>query len=264
MSKNIVQDTFFVNHERLIALMKRESDIRFAGGPLGVLWAYLPPLFWIGLVALVFYVLKSPLPIMTEPALFVATGILPYAIFRQGITSMMRSIKVNRLLPLLPEVTKAQCLLATAILEWLTSIMLAIFIFGGVSLFFSVPFPGNLFTVCVALTVAWALGVSVGALFASIGQVSDTFSRSVPIILRPLFWISAIFYTVSQVPSSIQTMLSYNPLVHIIESLREGYFLGYTSPVSNLIIPVSTILFSIIATIYVEAWIEEKKANRHL
>jgi len=53
-----------------------------------------------------------------------------------------------------------------------------------------------------------------------------------------MFWLSGIFYTATELPGAVQDILWYSPLLHVTEAVREGYFLGYQSPVSNLWYPV--------------------------
>ncbi|WP_028115865.1 ABC transporter permease [Ferrimonas senticii] len=243
--------------------MQRERATRFAGGQLGSLWAYLTPIFWIGLVALAFNLLGRASPIPTNPALFVATGILPYALVRQAITSMNRSVVANRFLPILPRVTLADVLMATALLEWFNGLITAAVVFSLIALWFALPAPNDLSVVLLALSLAWLLGVATGNLFAAIGRVSDTFARSVPLFLRPLFWLSAIFYISAEVPVTFVYWLNFNPLVHVIELLREGYFFGYQAVLSNGAYPFYFSLCCLLLSHLINDWIEHHKLSRH-
>ncbi|MBY5981234.1 ABC transporter permease [Ferrimonas balearica] len=250
-------------HERVIALMQRERTTRFAGGQLGALWAYLTPIFWIALVAGAFHLIGRAVPILTHPALFVATGILPYALLRQAITSMNRSVIANRFLPMLPGIRLFDVLLATALLELFNSVVTAVLIFGAISVAFGVPMPDDPAQVLAALGVAWMLGVSLGNLFAAIGRVSDTFARSVPLLLRPLFWLSAIFYITAEVPAVMVYWLGFNPLVHVIEVLREGYFFGYRAVLNDIGYPVVFALSCLLLSYWVNRWVDNNKLSRH-
>jgi capsular polysaccharide transport system permease protein len=45
--------------------------------------------------------------------------------------------------------------------------------------------------------------------------------------MRPLFWLSGIFYSIDSVPSALREILLYNPIVHCIQLVRGGWFPGY-------------------------------------
>ena len=265
-SKNLEID--FVDalslHERVIALMRRERSTRYAGGKLSEMWAYITPIFWIGLVAGSFHLLGRIVPISTHPALFVATGILPYAIVRQSISSIQRSLVANRFLSRTPGVTLYNILLATSVLELFTSIVVSLVTFSAIILLFDTALPDDIAAVSIGLFLAWLLGISVGLLFLSIGRVSDTFSRAIPLLLRPLFWISGIFYISAELPSSIRYWLSYNPMLHVIEYFRESFFVGYQAAVSDIYYPVGFSIVCLSVSNIVNRWVTNNKLDRHI
>ena len=129
--------------------------------------------------------------------------------------------------------------------------------------FFEVRAPASLLSVYAAMASAWALGMGVGSLFAAIGQASDSFARFVPIMLRPMFWVSGIFYTATELPTGAQNLLWWNPLFHCIEALREGFFLGYVSPVSDLWYPLVVAVSCFLASAVVEQYVSERRLSRH-
>jgi capsular polysaccharide transport system permease protein len=48
--------------------------------------------------------------------------------------------------------------------------------------------------------------------------------------MRPLFWVSGLFFTVEEVPQAAQAALLFNPVLHTVELVREGWFASYESP----------------------------------
>lgn len=248
---------------RLAALVLRERQTRFSGGAFGYLWAYATPLAWIALVVVFFQLLGRTSPIGVGAEIFVATGILPYVMFRQTITSMMRTLIANRYMLYLRPVTSREILLATAVLELVNMIMTSLLIFGGVLLIFGGAGPAHLLTVYAAMGSAWALGIGFGSLAAALGQWSDSFARAVPLALRPMFWISGIFYTATELPEPAQNLLWWNPLFHSIEALREGFFLGYQSPVAELWMPYMAALVFYLLSLPITRFVERTRKARH-
>lgn len=249
--------------ERLAALVVRERATRFAGGALGYLWAYVTPVFWIGLVVVSFQLLGRQAPIAVGSEIFVATGILPYAIFRQVVTSMMGAIFSHRYMRYVVEISDSDLLIAAAATELLNVGLTSLVIFGAITLIFGSALPANLFGVYVAIMLAWVLGAGTGALFSVLGKVSDSFYRAVGIVLRPLFWISGVFYTGTELPAPVLNVLWWNPLFHCIENLREAYFLGYESPVASLLYPAYFSLACLGSAAVLEKWVARSKSGRH-
>lgn len=249
--------------ERLAALVVRERATRFAGGSFGYLWAYVTPIFWIGLVVVFFQLLGRHPPIAVGPEIFVATGILPYAMFRQTVTSMMRSLIAHRYMRYVRPITDSDLLMASAASEILNIGLTSLLIFAGLFLIFGSTPPADLFGIYFSMILTWLLGAALGGLFSVIGKVSDSFYRSVGIILRPLFWISGVFYTGTELPESILNILWWNPLFHCIEILREAYFLGYKSPVADSLYPVYFSLVCLLLATVLERRVTLSKSGRH-
>jgi len=223
--------------QRIGALIERERRTRFAGGALGYLWAYVTPLMWIAFVVVLFRLLDRVPPLFVGAEIFVASGFLPYLIFRQTITTLSRTVPANRYMLYVRPVCVNDLLLASALLEGFNVTVTALLVFGAVTIAFRADLPADVAQVILGLCVAWLLGVGVGRFVAVVGLYSDSFARAVPIILRPMFWLSGIFYTATELPGVVQQVLWFSPLLHITETVREGYFLGYASPISDLWYP---------------------------
>ncbi|WP_417210288.1 ABC transporter permease [Antarctobacter sp.] len=223
---------------RIMVLLSRERKTRFAGGTFGYLWAYITPAVWIALIVGLFVYLERTPPIDAGLAIFVATGILPYVAFRQTVTALSRVLSAHRYMRYFATVSNDDILWSSMLLEGLNLIVSALLIFGTVTIFFGAALPHALPTVMFALAITWMLGCGVGRFVAIGAQLSDTFARSVPLILRPFFWLSGVFYTAAELPGPVRDILWYSPFLHVTEILREGYFLGFTSHFANVWYPV--------------------------
>ena len=248
---------------RLAGLIKRERATRFSGGAMGYLWAYLTPLAWIALVVMLFKVLQHSPSINVAPELFVATGILPYVLFRQTSSSMIRTVIANRYMLYFKPVSVTELLLASALLELLNLFVTVIVVFGLLFLLFGTASPDNVLITIKAFLSTWALGAGLGRLAAVLGQWSDSFARAFPLLLRPMFWISGIFYTATDLPGSALDLLWYNPLFHTVEMLRQGYFLGYTSPIASAWYPLVISFAFYLLSLLVERYVVDTRRARH-
>lgn len=79
-------------------------------------------------------------------------------------------------------------------------------------------------------------------------MISETAKRMVPIVLRPMFWISGIFFTAPELPSGLLPYLHWNPLLHAIEITRSGVFLDYTTDFADAAVPLSVSAIFLIAS----------------
>ena len=70
-----------------------------------------------------------------------------------------------------------------------------------------------------------------GTTNAVIYSVFKTWKQIEEIFSRPLFFMSGIFYIPERFPPEIVAVLSWNPVLHLVEWMREGYYPNYNSSV---------------------------------
>ena len=223
---------------RLNALMLRDWLTRYPRGVVGPYWAQLTPILWICFIVLLFEVLERRAPINVPVTIFVAAGVLPYLAFRQTVTSLSRCLIANRYLVYVRPVTNAEILFSTSSTEAINTCATALIVFGFLGYWQNWFFPTSGLAVCYGLGLTLFLAISFGQLVARLNLFSDSLARLVPIALRPLFWISGIFYIPAELPASTLDLLWYNPLFHTIEMVRDGFFLNYSSSFASPWYPI--------------------------
>jgi len=247
---------------RIMALLDRERKTRFAGGILGYLWAYIIPTVWIALIVALFRFLDRRPPIDANLEIFVATGVLVYVIFRQTITTHSRVLSAHRYMRYFASVSENDILWAAMLLEGFNFLVTSLLIFGAITILFDASLPTSVPGVIFGLGLSWILGCGVGR-FVAIGcELSDTFARVVPLVLRPLFWLSGIFYVAAELPTRAQELLWYSPLLHVTEILREAYFLGFTSQFASAWYPVLVAAFFFLASVPLERFAKRHRITR--
>lgn len=247
---------------RVIVLLERERKTRYSGGILGYLWAFITPVVWIALMFVLFRVLERTPPIHVDLEIFIATGVLPYLFFRQTVTSVTRTLSANRYMRYFKDVSQDDILLSSMLLEGFNLILTTLLVCGVITIFFGVALPASIPGVFLGLSLSWLLGCGIGRFAAIGGQLSDTFARSVPLILRPLFWLSGIFYTAAELPALVRDILWYSPFLHVTEIVRESYFLGFQSPISNFWYPVVIAAAFYLASVPVEKFAAQRRLMR--
>ncbi len=232
----------------LQALVVRGIVTRFAGGIRGYFWVIVTPVSWILAIALFFVLIGRSAPIKVNLPIFIATGMLPYLIFRQTITAVLRAEAYFRHILIARIATPRDVFTATALLELINSVFLVVVVMGFIGFIFEVPAPQNLLHFALALTTAWALGLAVGGLILSLARFIPDIVRLAPILLRPFFWISGIFFLAQEIPLFISNWLWWNPLLHIVELSRSGFLYNFNTEYGAWSVPAAaTLILGILA-----------------
>lgn len=220
------------------AIILREIRCRFAGDPIGYAWTFLVPLLWIGTLMAFFTLVDRTPGIPVDTPAFIATGVVPYVLFRYSIASMPRVASTHRQLVNFVGVRVSDLLFAAALLELINAIIIFLLVWLAITIVFGpIQIHDPILTIEGILLTA-AIGSSFGRLATILGLISETAKRVIPVILRPMFWISGIFFTATELPPSLLKYLYWNPLLHAVETTRSGVFLDYQSEFSDIRVPL--------------------------
>ena len=251
--------TGFINWISLMsALVDRDIRTRFAGGAFGHAWAIIIPVSWIAAITVFFHWTGRTAPISSNMPLFLATGMVPYLIFRQSVTAMMRARTANRHLITLGPAKMEDVFTATALLELLNAILFSAVILTLIAVWIGTQTPQDPLVAIYGLGLAWALGISFGRFAATLASISDSAMRLTPIILRPFFWISGIFFIAAELPAWLLSYLWFNPLLHAVEILRSGYFAGFDSYVATSAVPIAATIIFYLSSRLLEAYLTSR------
>jgi capsular polysaccharide transport system permease protein len=92
--------------------------------------------------------------------------------------------------------------------------------------------------------------LSLGLLVSVLGGLSNEIQKIIPIIIRPMFFLSGIFFTISSIPQPYQSYLLLNPVLQCVELVRSSMFSNYDTPVQNCsFIFISTLIAMFIGLI---------------
>jgi capsular polysaccharide transport system permease protein len=108
-----------------------------------------------------------------------------------------------------------------------TQLLVAVIVFGGIMIVYDVDANVDLGYIFVALIAACMLGLGIGSLNSVIVHIFPGWRNMWGIITRPLFLISCVFYLFDSLPQWAQSVLWFNPLVHIIGLTRAGFYGSY-------------------------------------
>jgi capsular polysaccharide transport system permease protein len=210
------------------ALVLRDVRSRYADSRLGFFWTLMEPFIHVGFLALVFeFTMHGRPPLGANFFFFYFTGVMPYLLMSHLTTGVGHVVRGNKNLLQIAQVTPFDLMLAKAIVEVFTSSLVyllfsALFALAGLD-----PTPLYASSVAEAFGLTVTLGLGAGMICATLFEFGPAGESVVNILLRALYFASGIFYVPANMPMLTRGLLAYNPFLHIVDTLRMGYFANY-------------------------------------
>lgn len=224
------------------ALVLRETRTRFGRHRLGYLWAFLEPLLFVGIFGLFYLLMGRTMPAGLPLVPFLVTGFVPYLLFQRSVFQALHAIDGNKGLLFYPDVRPLDLFSARALLEMATHFTIFAVIMTTVCSWEGRWDVDSVLTTVLGLFLAGGLGATLGLVLCGLSTFSNSVERLVGPLMRPLFWISALFFSTNDLPTQARRVLLYNPLLHVIELTRDGWFRGYRVHQVNALYPCAWIL----------------------
>lgn len=219
--------SFRIQKGVISALLLRELKTRFSENRLGYFWVLLEPMIHLVVLLLIFAFLKSRMVPQVPFELFLLTGLVPYFLFKNITLQVMDSINSNKALFAYKNVMPLDTFIARVILEVLIySAVFALLLFG-LHLFGFYVLPYRVLEMILVFGLLVLFSFSLGLCLAILGQVFEPTRYIFKIIMRPMYFLSAIMYPLWIIPSDYVHYLLYNPIIHLIEPFREAFFAHY-------------------------------------
>lgn len=208
-------------------LVSRNIKARYEDTLLGLVWTMIGPLL---IAAVLVFLLQDLMGgSIRRFSSYLYIGVLVYSCFRGALSQATRSVVGNRLLaqrPGFPPEVLPVVPVTTNFLDFLFSFpILAVVLFIGgsgadISLLAMLYLLACQYLTCIGLACiasAWHV------LFRDVGHVID-------LLLTLGFFLTPIFYDISQVPEKYQSVLWLNPIVPLLEGYRTVLIEGVWPP----------------------------------
>ena len=223
----MVRSGLEVQQAAVKALFLREIKTRFGKYRLGYFWAVLEPAAHLLVLMVIFgFIMHRTMPDISFPV-FLLNGIIPYFIFTNITNRSIGAIEANLGLFNYRPVKPIDTIIARASLE--TLIYAAVYLI----LMAIVWVLGEEYSVTniLILVFSWFLLIifscGLGLVFMVLGKTFPELAKFLPIVLKPLYFISCIMFPIHSVPKEYWHYLLWNPIVHAIELSRESVVAGY-------------------------------------
>ena len=242
------------------ALVLREASVKFARHRLGYIWAFVEPVAYVSAFVLILSLGGRSLPAGMPAVPFFITGVIPFFLFREVAAATLSGVTANKALLVYPQVSAFDVMIARALLEIATTIVVFVLLLGAVRMLgieFRIERPIEAFAWLIAMGLA---GFGFGAACGALEPLFPAVQRIVPaVVLRPLFWISGVFFTSGMLPPTLRDMALVNPLLHMIDLLRSAFFHEFESQYAD----PSYGLFSLLIAMFV-ACLLHRALRRHI
>jgi capsular polysaccharide transport system permease protein len=222
----------------LFALILRETRATFGTSSFGYIWAIITPTASVGLLVFIFSLVDRQPPFGSSLALFFATGILTLQFFNELSGKLMTVFNANRALLTYPVIKDVDTLLARSLLIMITYLLIMFVFFASLMALGLAHSPARFEQVLFAFFTTALLGIGIGTTNAVITSMWDTWIQIEKVLTRPLFFISGIFYVPSQLPPEAISVLEWNPVLHLVEWFREGFYPNYNSFILDRSYPI--------------------------
>jgi capsular polysaccharide transport system permease protein len=229
------------------AVIVREVQSRYTGDALGYGWAYVTPLAWVALIYGVFTMLGRLSPIDTDLGSFILSGVMPYLALRYQVNAALRVKSSYRHVMEMPGVAMAPIHLGIALLEFANALVIYALLLG-MNFWIGGHFEVHRVVPWFAgFAAASGCGAALGYAVSANCVRADSASRIMAVVLRPLFYISPVFYVAEELPAEVVWLIRWNPLLHAIEVLRAGAFHSYQTYVGTLAVPLAFMVCCVVA-----------------
>jgi capsular polysaccharide transport system permease protein len=221
---NLFKNNILVQIRIIKALVFREIITRYGRKNLGFLWLFIEPLiFTIGVSALWFLV-KGIVSDQITPFAFALTGYSTVLLWRNSANRCVLAVEPNQALMYHRNVNLIDVFLARLVLE-IIGVTISFILLFVIFLFFNqIGIPDDLLKILIAWFLLIWFAIVLGIFVGCLSELLTFFDKIWHPLTYILFPLSGALFFVSWLPTSLQEIILYIPVVHMVELLREGFF----------------------------------------
>ena len=210
------------NRELLYFLTWRDIKIRYKQTVLGAAWALLQPLFMMLIFTLVFGRLAGGSGAVPYP-LFAMAGLVPWTFFANAVTNSGNSLVNN--VHLVTKVYFPRLIMpAAAVLSGLVDLALAMFLLGGMMLYYGIRLTPHVLMLPVLLGLTTLCALSTGMWMSALNVKYRDVRFALPFVIQLWLFASSVVVPSTVVPERFRWLLHLNPMSAIIEGCRAALF----------------------------------------
>ncbi|SPC16381.1 ABC transporter permease [Cupriavidus taiwanensis] len=209
------------------ALFLRESSARLAGARAAWIWILLEPATHIIFLMVAFGVVRHQVRQDANMEMFILVGVWGFFLVRNVAQRGMEAISANQTLFSYRQVQPVDTVLVRATVEAFIYVIVGTVLLAALALLdIEVP-PADPLLVLWSGFLLWAFGLGLGLMFSVMGTLMPGLGKLIRIVFTPLYFLSAVMYSVSSLPRGMREVVLVNPITHGLEAMRSGWFAAY-------------------------------------
>lgn len=212
----------------IFALFVREIRTGF-NDKFGIAWSVVNPVAFIFMLSYMRGRMDGGATHTIPTFVFMALGIMLIQFFLEVLQNTSTAIKKNKALFAFRQVQPISAMIASALFSLLVKI--AVFMVITLIMYFlgMEIHVDNLGTLLINILMLWIIAVSIGCIFGIASCFVPEISKVQSMLTRPLFFISATFFSLQDIPREYWVYLNWNPVLHAIELSRFSTYHSYGS-----------------------------------
>ena len=212
----------------IAALMLREVHTINGDSKLGYLWVLMQSVFSLAVFWALREFMNAHAPHGMSMPLFLSLGFGVWGVFSGGINKLMSAVEGNKGLLSFPQVTEFDVMLARILVLSATQFVVTAIIIVASMLLGYVFRPANwLLTLGVVMLIP-VCSLGLGMILSSLAVFVPVLKKIIPLVVRILFFISGVFFSIDKFPQYIAEILMWNPILQAIELMRASLHQGYS------------------------------------
>ncbi len=214
------------------AFMLRELKSKYLTTRLGLVWAIADP----AVILLIFIGIHS---LMGDPGDAIAGagseefffwGVLPFFMFSHAVTGANGAVRASQGLLSYRQIQPLDIIVARVIIEWAVLMVVGGLAISGWWMTGHPVMLDNPLGILVYLLALAVLGMCYGIFAEVVGTVIPDMRRILGLLMRPMLFISGLFFTMDMIPWGAEKYLVWNPVLHLVDLTRGAALTGYESP----------------------------------
>ena len=199
----------------------------------GFAWALLEPIMFIGLMRLARKAFSGLTPPNMPPTTFLVVGIIPFYLYVAAVSSVSRALAEPDNMLQFPRVTQVDVAVASALSDCCIYLTIyAIFLIPA-SVVEQVFPPQNGLKLMVVVLTLWTMGMALGFVVGTAARVFPPIKQFVGYYNLVNRMVGGMLFVITMIPSAYWPYLSWNPVLHCSEMIRDAWFSTYTSPIAS-------------------------------
>lgn len=223
-----------IQRDVVFAIFVREMISRFSTYTFGNIWLVLEPLLAMILFMVLFGARGRGGYGFVEAPVFIYSAFLTFRLLWSSTMRQSASARNGaRSLMEYRQVRLFDVFMARSFIEGGIFLVVGLILALGLVWLGYDPWPDDFLLTIGYCFVVWLFAASFGMLVCMIGSFAREIEKFLSMLTMPLMFLSAVFFPMSIVPLNYWPYLTWNPLLHAMELVREAWFDAYTSPVAD-------------------------------